>query len=42
MSRLGAKYLLSTCVAIAACASLLAASAIAVRAPTTSGGDLLP
>jgi hypothetical protein len=42
MSRRGAKSLLSACVAIVACASLLAASATAVRAPATSGGDLLP
>jgi hypothetical protein len=42
MSRHGVRYLLSGSVAIAACASLLAANAAAVRAPATTGGDLLP
>jgi hypothetical protein len=42
MSRHGVRYLLSGCVAIAACVSLLAGSAAAVRAPATTGGDLLP
>src|SRR3954465_10471573 len=41
MSRRGVRTLLSS-VAIAACVSLLAASASAVRAPATTGGDLLP
>jgi hypothetical protein len=42
MSRHGVRYLLPASVAIAACASLLAANAAAVRAPATTGGDLLP
>jgi Lysyl oxidase len=42
MSRHGVRYLLSGSVAIAACASLLAATAAAVRPPATTGGDLLP
>src|SRR4051812_41434419 len=42
MSRQGVRTLLSGSVAIAACVSLLAASASAVRAPATTGGDLLP
>src|SRR4051794_22146064 len=42
MSRRGVRTLLSGSVAIAACVSLLAATASAVRAPATTGGDLLP
>src|SRR4051812_38846306 len=42
MSRRGVRTLLSASVAIAAYVSLLAASALAVRAPATTGGDLLP
>ena len=42
MSRHGVRNLLSASVAIAACASLLAANATAFRAPATTGGDLLP